>query len=203
MNKKGFSGRKPGIIGEEAFRKYAVLVPVIEVSGVPHLLFEKRSGKLRRQPGEICFPGGKLELGESLRACAIRETMEELYVRRKQIQVLGPGDMYLSPFNLMVQPFIGTIKDYQDTFGTDEVEAIIKIPLEFFRTHPAKTFTSRLIQEPPEDFPYEWIPGGMEYPWVKGTHEISFYQYEDTTIWGMTAQMATSAVKLMERYHII
>jgi hypothetical protein len=43
----------------------------------------------------------------------------------------------------------------------------------------------------------------MEYPWVKGTHEISFYQYEDTTIWGMTAQMAMSAVKLMERYHII
>jgi hypothetical protein len=60
-----------------------------------------------------------------------------------------------------------------------------------------------LIQEPPDDFPYEWIPGGMEYPWVKGTHEISFYQYEDTTIWGMTAQMATSALELMERYHII
>lgn len=203
LKKKGFSVRRPGIIGEEAFRKYAVLIPLIEVSGIPHLLFEKRSGKLKHQPGEICFPGGKLEPGESLKACAVRETMEELLVQRKQIKVLGPGDIYLSPFNLMIQLFIGTIKDYKDTFSTDEVQAVIKVPLDFFRSNAPKTYTSQLIQEPPKDFPYEWIPGGMEYPWVKGNHAISFYQYEDTTIWGMTAQMATSAVRLMEKYHII
>lgn len=78
-----------------------MLIPMIEISGTKYLLFEKRSNKLRRQPGEICFPGGKLESGESLQECAVRETVEELQVLPGQIEVLGPGDIYLSPFNLV------------------------------------------------------------------------------------------------------
>ncbi|WP_394523422.1 NUDIX hydrolase [Lacrimispora sp. JR3] len=202
LKKKRLSGRRPGIIGEESFRKYAVLVPVIDIDGTAHLLFEKRSPQLRHQPGEICFPGGKLESGETLKACAVRETVEELKVLSDQIKVIGPGDIYLSPFQLMIHSFIGTIKEYQDTFSTDEVEAIIKVPLEFFKTNPPKTYILRLVQEPPENFPYEWIPGGEEYPWIKGNHEILFYQYGNITIWGMTAQIAKSAVELMEEYHI-
>ncbi len=128
--------------------------------------------------------------------------MEELHVLYEQVKVIGPGDIYLSPFQLMIQPFIGTVKDYNDTFSTDEVEEIIKVPLEFFKANPPKTYISRLVQEPPDDFPYEWIPGGEEYPWVKGTHEILFYQYGDITMWGMTAQIVKSSVELIEKYRI-
>lgn len=202
LKKKRLSGRRPEIIGEELFKKYAVLVPVIDVDGTPHLLFEKRSPKLRHQPGEICFPGGKLEPGESLKACAVRETVEELNVRYRQIKVMGPGDIYLSPFQLMIYSFIGTIEDYHDTFSTDEVEAIVKVPLEFFINNQPRTYMSQLVQKLPEDFPYEWIPGGEKYPWANGDHEILFYQYGPITIWGMTAQIARSAVELMKEYCI-
>ncbi|WP_077610246.1 NUDIX hydrolase [Clostridium sp. Marseille-P2415] len=202
MEKEQFSNRRPGIIGEEKFRQYAVLIPMIDSSDITYLLFEKRSDKLRRQPGEICFPGGKLEAGESLQACAVRETIEELRVLRQQIEVTGPGDIYISPFNLMIHPFIGIIKDYQDTFSTDEVDEIIKVPLDFFRNHQPEKFESKLITEPPEDFPYEWIPGGIKYPWAKGTYDILFYQYENWIIWGMTAQIVKSAVNLIDQYHL-
>ena len=70
--KEQFSARQPGIIGEEKFRQYSVFVPMIDILGVTYLLFEKRSNKLRRQPGEICFPGGKREDGESFQECAVR-----------------------------------------------------------------------------------------------------------------------------------
>jgi coenzyme A diphosphatase NUDT7 len=197
-----FSKRRPGIIGEDQFRQYAVLAPMIDISGSTYLLFEKRSNKMRRQPGEICFPGGKLEQGESLQECAVRETVEELRVHQQQIEIIGPGDVYISPFNLMIYPFIGVISDYKDTFSTDEVDEIIKVPIDFFRNQQPKKFESKLINEPPKDFPYEWIPGGINYPWAKGTVDILFYQYENWIIWGLTAQIAKSVVKLIDQYRI-
>lgn len=203
MKREDFSTRRPGMIGEEKFRQYAVLIPLINISGVMHLIFEKRSNKLKRQPGEICFPGGKLEENETLQECAVRETEEELLISKNKIQVIGPGDIYISPFNLMVHPFIAVIRDYENTFSTDEVEEIIKVPIDFFRSQQPERFESKLVNEPPEDFPYEWIPGGVKYPWAKGTHDILFYQYEDIIIWGMTAQMAKSAVDLIDEYGII
>lgn len=175
---------------------------MIDSLGVTYLLFEKRSDKLRHHPGEICFPGGKLEPDESLQECAVRETMEELHITREQIEIIGPGDIYLSPFNLMIHPFLGIIRDYKNTFGTDEVDEIIKVPIDFFRSHPPQKFETKLINEPPEDFPYEWIPGGTKYPWAKGTHDLLFYQYESWIIWGMTAQIVKSIVNLIDEYHI-
>lgn len=201
--KEEFSLRRPGMIGEEKFRQYGVFVPLLDEMEATYLLFEKRSEKLRHHPGEICFPGGKLEVGESLQECAIRETMEELQITSEQIEVIGPGDIYISPFNLMIYPFLGRIKDYKDTFGKDEVEEIIKIPLDFFRDHQPKKFETKLIHEPPKDFPYEWIPGGTKYPWAKGSYDLLFYGYQDFIIWGMTAQLVKSMVDLIHEYDIL
>jgi peroxisomal coenzyme A diphosphatase NUDT7 len=167
-----------------------------------YMLFERRSAKLRRQPGEICFPGGKLEQGETLLECAIRETVEELNIKKEQIRVIGVGDTYISPFNLMIHPFIGEITDYQGTYSTDEVDEVIKVPIEFLRNHSPDSYYSKLINEPAEDFPYEWIPGGVNYPWAKGTHEILFYRYDDLVIWGMTALIVRSVLQLLEEYNV-
>src|SRR5699024_8385169 len=108
------------------------------------LLFEKRSKKLNNQPGEICFPGGKLEQGETMKECVVRETMEELLIHKSQIELLGPGDIFVSPFNIMIHPFIGILKDYEDSFSKDEVDSIIKVPLEFFRSNDPEKFKNRI-----------------------------------------------------------
>ncbi|MFP3361046.1 coenzyme A pyrophosphatase, partial [Planococcus sp. SIMBA_143] len=46
------------ILGAEDLYKYAILLPLMEKEDGIHLLFEVRAASLRRQPGEICFPGG-------------------------------------------------------------------------------------------------------------------------------------------------
>lgn len=198
-----FSTRRPGIIGGQHFHQYSVLIPLILASDDIYLLFEKRSGSLKHQPGEICFPGGKQEKNESFEECALRETMEELLVSSEQIEIFGPGDVYISPFNQILLSFIGTLHDYQNTFSTDEVEKLIKIPLNFFRKQKPEQYDSSVINCPPENFPYDSIPHGEQYPWKKGTHEILFYHYEDTILWGMTAQIAKSAVDLIDEYHLL
>ncbi len=137
-----------------------------------------------------------------MRECAIRETVEELKIIPHQLRVYGAGDIYVSPFNLMIHPFISEITGYENTYSKDEVEEIIKIPLDYFRNNPPKRYESKVSHEPEESFPYEWIPGGKKYPWAKGMYEILFYRYEDYTIWGMTAHIVKSAVELIDQYKL-
>ena len=61
-----------GIIGEDEFRSYSIMMPIIEKEDRPHILFEVRPSTLRMDPGEICFPGGGIEKGEAARDAAFR-----------------------------------------------------------------------------------------------------------------------------------
>ncbi|SHI73921.1 NUDIX hydrolase [Parasporobacterium paucivorans] len=198
-----FQRRIPGIIGSERNKEYAVLIPILETDSGPALLFEKRANNLNHQPDEICFPGGKLEPDESLLECAVREAAEELLISEDQIEILGPGDLYISPFNLVIHPYIGYVKDYKKTFSRDEVAEILLVPLQYFMTTVPEIYHNCLMNVPTEDFPYERIPGGEKYPWAKGIYDIMFYMYEDQIIWGMTAHIARSAVELIAQYDLI
>ncbi|NEU34154.1 CoA pyrophosphatase, partial [bacterium LRH843] len=63
----------------DEFLQFAVLVPLVQKQDELHVLFEVRAHHLRRQPGEICFPGGKIEPNDSTpQDAAVRETTEEL-----------------------------------------------------------------------------------------------------------------------------
>ncbi|MFV0466187.1 MAG: NUDIX hydrolase [Lachnospiraceae bacterium] len=195
--------RRPGIIGEEKYSQFAVFVPLIEKHGEVFLLFEKRSGNLKRQPGEICFPGGRIELGETAEECAVRETTEELLIVKEQIRVLGASDIFLSPFQLVVYPYIGILSDYGSTFSKDEVEEILEIPISFFLENEPRCFKAQLLNHLPEGFPFDLIPDGENYKFARGNYEILFYQYGEHTIWGMTAQMAKNSITLLQKYEIL
>ena len=195
-----FQSRQAAMIGESRFRKYAVLAPIVETADGKCLLFEKRSAHLRRQPGEICFPGGKLESGEDPLRCAVRETTEELRVEERQIDVLGPGDIFVSPFNIIIYPFIGALKEYRNTYNPDEVAEVLAVPIGFFLKNPPETYGSTIVNRLPEGFPYERIPGGEHYPWASGSYDVLFYQYNDLVIWGITAYIVQSAVGLIDTY---
>ena len=62
---------------ESTNKKFGVLIPIIETSQGLSVLFEVRARDLRRQPGEICFPGGSTMEGESASAAAVREAGED------------------------------------------------------------------------------------------------------------------------------
>ena len=101
-----FGGRTPGLLG--ARHEYAVLCPFLETPEGLHLLFEVRAQGLR-QGGEVCFPGGRLEPGETPETCALRETEEELSIPRDQVELLGPMDFLCSQGGFLMRPFVGVV----------------------------------------------------------------------------------------------
>lgn len=200
MDKAEFASRPVGMINENRHKKYAVLVPILETPDGNCLLFEKRAADLRRQPGEVCFPGGKLEPGESSSDCALREAAEELCIHASQIDILGPGDVFVSPFDLIIYPFIGILRDYRYTYNPAEVAEVFTVPVSYFVSHPPETYKSAVVSQRPEGFPYERIPGGESYSWARGSYDVLFYRNPGHSIWGITAYIVQSAAELINRY---
>ena len=88
-----WTGHEPEI--QDVKQQYAVLVPLVEGPEGPSLLFEVRASTLAHQPGEVCFPGGRVEPGESPKDCALRETFEELAIPPGEVELIAPLDLSL------------------------------------------------------------------------------------------------------------
>jgi 8-oxo-dGTP pyrophosphatase MutT (NUDIX family) len=178
---------------QDAHDSYAVLMPVLKKT--KSVLFEVRSNKLLRQPNEICFPGGKIESGETPQQSAVRELSEELMVSPDKVEVVAPLDILVKQDVSIIYPFIGYLSDYQGTFDSREVEETFLVPLEFFLKNEPLVYTTEISVKPGPGFPHHLI-GTENYPWHKGESPVLFYLYEDKVIWGLTARIVLNAVKL-------
>jgi len=178
------------IISESNQKHYAIAIPFIDSE---HLLFQVRSDKLDRQPGDICFPGGAVEDGETPEEAVIRELSEELLLSREQID-LHEETCLLVNDSAIIHCFPCHISDYDGSFNQEEVAEIFLAPISFFETTPAKVYT--VVWEPvfPSDFPFDKIHGGRNYGWRPRKSRIRFYEYEGRVIWGMTARIIENFV---------
>lgn len=183
---------KSTLIGIEELRKYAVCIPLMPGPDGYEVLFEVRSANVKSQPGDVCFPGGRMEPGETPDETAVRETMEELLVEEKQLRLIGLMDPYLSESGNLVYPYAAVLEDYQGSFGRAEVESVFFVPLSFFLKTEPEVYHTAIEVHPGEDFPFERIHGGKNYAWRKGKKKVIFYSYEGRVIWGMTARIMYS-----------
>ncbi len=97
-------------------------------------------------------------------------------------------------------PFIGfvpNIKIEQIHFSTDEVAEIFTVPISFFKETEPEIHYLYLSPFTKEDFPYERIHGGKNYPFATPKIPELFYQYQQYTIWGITAQIPHHAMQLL------
>ena len=181
--------RVPERIGSENIKQFAVMIPLIRKEDGFHILFEVRSSKLAHQPGEICFPGGKQEGGESALETAVRETKEELLLNGENIRVYGALDYVLTGSNRRIDACLGELLHYQGQYSESEVASVFTVPLSFFREQKPERYQNEMRIRLTEDFPLEKIPNGKDYPWARGNHEVLFYEYEGYIIWGLTAKL--------------
>ncbi|HKL11134.1 MAG TPA: CoA pyrophosphatase [Clostridia bacterium] len=179
----------------------SVLLPLIEIDGRICLLFEIRSKNLKTQPREICFPGGGIEKNEAPSQSAIRETMEELNLSKKQIRLIGAIDRISTPFNLFIYCYVGLL-DIESVDGLsinrDEVEDVFTVPLDYFMENEPSVHYIGMKLDIPDDFPFNKIQDGKGYNWKNGHYPVHFYEYGGNVIWGMTARMVNNFANIIK-----
>ena len=193
------AGRTPRIQGAET--EYAVLVPLAEGPEGPELLFEVRADTLARQPGEICFPGGRMERGEDPAACALRETWEELGIPPEAVTLLAPLDRLVHQGGFLMHPILGQISPAGMAAlrpGPAEVKEVFTVPLAYVLTHPPLVYQYDLIPEVGADFPYDLIGFPQGYTWRRGRVEVPIYPWQGRAIWGLTGRIVENLAELLQ-----
>ena len=197
--REAWAGKEPVLLGRGGIHNAAVMIALVKNGDDYDVLFEKRAEDLDRQPGEICFPGGAMEPGETPEEAAVRETMEELLVRREQIRVIAPLNEMVTISGDDIFSFLAVIDDYEGTFSRDEVGEVFRVPLSWLLAQEPLGADVEQTTIPSEDFPYDRIPGGRNYPWRSSRRTIWFYRWEKDgriyDIWGFTAHMLRAFLK--------
>ena len=189
--------RTPGLM--DSNRSYAVLVPLVEWEGELCLLYEVRASTLRRQPGEVCFPGGRMEPGETPEECALRETWEELAIPPERVRLLGRLDFIAHRANFLMQPVLGVVDSgalENMRPGPAEVDEVFFVPLSHLMETEPVEYEYELLPTPAERFPYELIGIPRDYKWQNGYENVPVYPWEGRAIWGLTGRITRNLIQI-------
>lgn len=186
------NNRQRGLLGFKDARRTAVLVTLQpNEDGELQVLFEHRSHTLRRQPGEISFPGGHVEPGDETEAeTAVREASEELGVPASEIQLVGALDVFAPSSSLLVFPFVGFIPQGLVLHpNEDEVAEVFTVGYERLQNFQPDVYDVLLQPQFPDDFPYHLIPQGRNYSFRTSMQQQYFFNVDGWVIWGLTAKI--------------
>lgn len=148
----------------------AVLVPLVERPEGLSVLLTQRTDHLAHHPGQISFPGGRLEdedCGDAAIA-ALRETEEEIGLSRERVTLLGRLDQYITGTGFGITPVVGMVAPpFELTPDPFEVAEVFEVPLDFL-LDPENHKLHRVVVE------------GRHRPFWSMT-------WEQRVIWGATA----------------
>lgn len=190
-----------GMLDEHLYRKSSVLVPLLlNEKGNVAVLFEKRAHKVR-QPGDICFPGGKLDAGDANAwEAARRETSEELRIPKESIHWVSELDYLIHHDRSIVYPYTGMIHGYHRFDpNPDEVAEVFCIELDELLQAKAEYHQLSFKPDPDATFPFHLIQNGANYSWRVSTFPTPFYYVGGRVIWGMTARILSHFLEIIRK----
>ncbi|MBV9752870.1 MAG: CoA pyrophosphatase [Hyphomicrobiales bacterium] len=121
----------PFIADPSAIRRAAVLMPVVARAEATLLLTERAAG-LAVHAGQIAFPGGRLEPGETALAAALREAQEEIGLSPELVSPLGALDPYLTGTGFRITPIVALVDpSFHLVPNSHEVADVFEAPLAF------------------------------------------------------------------------
>ena len=154
----------------------AVLVPLAFSSGEWHLLFTRRTDRVQSHKGQVSFPGGACDDGETTpEETALREAEEEIGMRREDVTVLGRLSQLITISSYRVTPIVGVIP-FPYAFKVASIEV-------------ARVFTIPLL----------WLSDRNNY-WEFFLRDserslITYHPFDGELLWGATARMTVTFLK--------
>lgn len=163
------------------WREGAVLILLYPgEDGELHVVLTRRTQNVEHHRGQISFPGGAREVGESLLHTALRETEEEVGIPRDDVEVLGDLPLFrIPPSAFIVRPFVASA-ERRPGFRPDprEVAEVLEVPLPLLVDPAVRRETDRVIGGMKMRVPYFAVPGLGEPP-----------------LWGATAMMLSGLIE--------
>jgi 8-oxo-dGTP pyrophosphatase MutT (NUDIX family) len=163
-------------------RKAAVLIPLVCEMGALHLLFTRRTDLVHDHKGQVAFPGGAVETqDQSMDDTALRETFEEIGIPPEEVCVLGRLPQYPTITGFLITPVVGLIPwPYDLRFSDQEVSRVFTIPLNW-------------LADPQNREEKE-----MVFPDGRLERVVFFRPYLGENVWGVTARITLTFLKLLE-----
>jgi 8-oxo-dGTP pyrophosphatase MutT (NUDIX family) len=133
---EGHGVELPGLLNQDQFappviRPAAVLIAVTDRTE-PGVILTHRPEDMRAHPGQVAFPGGKLDPGEDAVAAALREAHEELAIDPADVRIVGASDRFVTGTGYDVTPVLGLVPpDLAITPNPVEVASWFEAPLDF------------------------------------------------------------------------
>ncbi|PEN14575.1 coenzyme A pyrophosphatase [Longibacter salinarum] len=166
-----YSARENALSVEGRNCREAGVLALLYPDDDPYLVLTVRRDDLPDHPGQVSFPGGQREAGETLPETALREAKEEVNLTTDPVEVLGAlTPLFVPPSNFCVHPFVGVLDHRPSLSATDrEVGAILRVPI------------SHLL-DPETRVVETWTLHGQQI-------DVPYYRVEGHTVWGATAMM--------------
>ncbi len=152
-------------------RDAGVLVLIYPVDCFATMLLTVRKSDLNQHAGQISFPGGRHEPGESLNATALREAHEETGLDPEKVELLGSlTPLFVPPSNYCVYPFVGAVFHQPILVPEEaEVEQLLHVPMNCLLDPATRKEEPRMLQGTSVSVPY--------------------FDIEGHKVWGATAMM--------------
>lgn len=152
-------------------RAAAVLVPIVEYPEGPKVLLTLRSEALKQHAGQVAFPGGRSDPGETPWQAALREAEEEIGLEPRFVEIAGLSTSYLTGTGFRVTPVVGFVRpDFELRLNPHEVTEAFEV--DFRRLIAPESYERRSYR----------MPTGAE-------RHFYAMPFEDRLIWGATAGM--------------
>jgi 8-oxo-dGTP pyrophosphatase MutT (NUDIX family) len=156
----------------------AVLVPITDRPR-PGVILTQRTETLRQHAGQVAFPGGRLDPGETAVEAALREADEEVALPPATVHVVGEADRYRTGTNYLITPVLGVVPpDLPLRASEAEVASVFEVPLDYLLDPANHAEASARWQGRMRHFTEIW--------------------WEDRRIWGATAAMIVNLERRLQ-----
>lgn len=161
--------------------KYSsVLLLLFPDNGKIYTCLTRRNSNMKNHPGQVSFPGGRIEEGESPELTAMREAQEEVGVSPLHVRMLGMlSELYIPVSGFTIFPYVGWI-GYKPEFvlNADEAEKLILFPVQDFLENEEIKYT--------------------EMDTFTGPLTVPYYPFDGETIWGATAMILSEFFEVLK-----